>query len=611
MAIPNEPVAGAPAAEAPKINTSVPTAEDKDKRKAANAALKELMKPVKIQLMIGRILGGLSGILAVAPYIALVWLGDIVFAAHKAGQLPDYDAVMDTVMFLIGAFFLQIMVYVVGLTVTHFADSTLTAHIRQLLVEKLSHAPLAWFSSTTSGRVRKAIQDDTATLHVLVAHAPVDNAAAIITPLALLIYAASIDWRLALLTVATIPLYIGFQAVQTKDMGAKTTIMDEHLANVSSTAVEFADGVVIVKAFGRTGEAHNRYQTAYKNFIRFYLDWVGPLLKVSATSASFIAVPLLLLINLSVGGLMVSHGIVTIPQVIVTSLISLVIPSSIDKILMITWSYQRAGNAAYRILETFDTPVLSDAGNIDQTLETYDVEYRDVTFKYDETAATPTLDKINLRLPQGTVTALVGPSGSGKSTLATMLARFQDPDTGTITIGGVPITQMRTQMLYRNVSFVLQDPQLVRTSIRDNVKLARPEATDQQIWDALTDAQIADDIRALDKGLDTIYGTDVQLSGGQAQRLAIARALLADTPVLILDEATASTDPDSEAEIQRALSRLAVGRTVLVIAHRPNAIIGCDQVAIIEDGKLAALGTPEQVANHPHMQKLFAPQEAK
>ena len=205
------------------------------------------------------------------------------------------------------------------------------------------------------------------------------------------------------------------------------------------------------------------------------------------------------------------------------------------------------------------------------------------------------------------MTALIGPSGSGKSTLATLVARFADPDQGSVRIGGVDVRAIAPDVLYRHVSFVLQDPQLLDISVRENIALGRPDAKDEAIWAAATAARIDDYARSLPRGLDSVIGEDAHPSGGQAQRIAIARALLVDAPILVLDEATAFTDPEAEAEIQAALTRLVQGKTVLVIAHRAASIIGVDQIAILEAGRLIARGTPDELADHPYLRELSAP----
>ena len=226
------------------------------------------------------------------------------------------------------------------------------------------------------------------------------------------------------------------------------------------------------------------------------------------------------------------------------------------------------------------------------------MRFEDVSVSYgdDDNMA---VDHVDLTCPEGTVTALVGPSGSGKSTLATMLARFTDPDSGRVLIGDVDIRELTTAQLYRQVSFVLQNPKLLQLSIRDNIRLAVPGATDDEVWAAARSARIETELRTLPDGLDTVIGGEdgTRVSGGQAQRIAIARALLADTPILILDEAMAATDPDAESEIQLALNELVAGRTVLVIAHRPESVRGADQIVRLDSGRVTARITGDEVTD--------------
>ncbi|MBV7282723.1 ABC transporter ATP-binding protein [Corynebacterium sp. TAE3-ERU30] len=545
-----------------------------NKYQAGKTALNEFLSPIQKQIWIARILSALSAILRVAPYVALVRLGEELLS-----PTTDPDRVRTIVYFLIGTFILQILLFTLGLAVTHFADLKLNRILRDRIIEHISHAPLAWFSDKNSGRVRKAVQDDVKTLHMLVAHAPAESTAAVIAPIALVVYAFIVDWRLGLLSIATLPIYIAVQAWMMSSMGEKTARMDDHLGNVSATATEFADGIAVVKTFGRVGQAHRRYRDAANTFSKFYLDWVGPMLRISGLAESTISVSVLVLINLGGGAWLVSQGYVNPADVIATSLIALMVPLAITTMGNSMWAYQMAGNAALRVKDVLDSPSLNPPEEPEHPRDNT-VEFHNVSFSYGENTA---LSDVSLTLNPGTVTALIGPSGSGKSTLATMVARFQDPTSGTVTIGGADVRNIPTAELYERVSFVLQDPQLPEMSVRDNIALACPDASLEDVWQAAADAQIAEDIRSLPLGLDTIT-TD--LSGGQRQRIAIARALLADAPILVLDEATAATDTDCEAEIQAALNRLVVGRTVLVIAHKPESVLGADMVVHLVGGRI-------------------------
>ena len=590
-------------------NTSKPMTE----REAGRVALKELLKPISVRLLVARILAALGGVLAIAPYIALVKLGAVFYQAYSTGTEVDTARVTSIVNILIGTFGAQLACIGIALSVTHFADAKFSALVRERTIRHVATAPLGWFTSTNAGRVRKALQDDIAMVHTLVAHQPVDVTQALITPLALAIYAFVIDWRLGLLTIATLPIYGIIMAVMMNGVGDKTVQVDSKLAQVSATMVEFVAGITVVKAFGTVGRAHKRYQDAADEFSAFYLDWTIPLLRSSAFANATVTIPLLLAINLGGGAAMAHAGWVEPADVLATSLIALTLPYSIEMLGNSAWAYQTAGAAALRVTQALDIPVLEvraggdvqvdgDAGAGGPVIAGSDVAYEDVSFSYGDVLA---VDHASFELKEGTVTALVGPSGSGKSTLATLLARFNDPDSGCVTLGGVDLKDIPSNELYKHVAFVLQDPQLLRISLHDNIALGKPGASSEEVREAARSAHILDVIEALPDGFDTIYGSDQGLSGGQAQRIAIARALLIDAPVLILDEATAFTDPESEAEIQRALSTLVKGRTVLVIAHRPESIVGADRIIVVDRGRVVASGTHEELLNQPLYRALW------
>ena len=570
--------------------------------RAGQKAFKELTAPIRGSMALAQLLGVCYGALAVAPYVILVQLGEVLLAAARSGVSPDRGEVISLLMWLIGAFGARYGIYFLALSVTHFADVRFGHIVRMRMVKVLASAPLAWFTSTNSGAVRKAIQDDTHDVHTVIAHAPVESAAAVSAPLSLLIYSFIIDWRLGLLSIATLPIYALINAWMMRDMGEKTAQMDRYLTRVSATMVEFVSGISVVKAFGTVGRAHERFTRAAEDFASFYVAWCGPLLKGSALGQAAVSPSMILLISTAGGSALAAAGIVSPVQVITCALIALVIPAAIEVLGSTVWSYQIAGAAALRIVDLLSVSPLPVEGNEEPSGA--EVEIDGVSFSYGSTLA---LQDVSLTVPQGTVTALVGPSGSGKSTLATLVARFADPDQGSVRIGGVDVRAIAPDVLYRHVSFVLQDPQLLDISVRENIALGRPDAKEEAIWAAATAARIDDYVRSLPRGLDSVIGEDAHPSGGQAQRIAIARALLVDAPILVLDEATAFTDPEAEAEIQSALTRLVQGKTVLVIAHRSASIIGVDQIAILEAGRLIARGTPEELADHPYMRELSAP----
>ena len=572
-----------------------------ERSREGQAAIARLGAPVRTRLRIGQVLVLLSAVLSVAPYIALVQLGDILLRAHRAGLSPDPQQVSGVVMVLVSAYSTRLLLYFLALLITHLADLSLRDRLRRDIVARISHAPLSWFTASTSGRLRKAVQDDTTLVHTVIAHGPVERLNAIVTPLALLGCAFWIDWRLALLAVSALVLYVLTYSVSMRGMNEKTVEMDRKLAAISSAMVEFVSGIGVVKAFGRVGRAHSAYLTAADEFSAFYRAWAMPLVTVTCLSFTWVSIPVLLLVNLGGGALLIHAGAVTLPQVLATTLVALVLPAALITIASISWSYQLAGAAALRLCEVLDTPVLPAADRPAQP-RAERVEIDHVSFSYGEVLA---VDDACLTLEPGTVTALLGPSGSGKSTLATLIARFADPDAGAVRIGGVDLRDMDESTLYSTVSFVLQDAQLLATTVRENIALGRPEADLAQVRAAARVARIHEEIMALPQGYDTVLGQDTALSGGQEQRIAIARAILLNTPVIVLDEATAMADPESEAEIQQALSALVKDRTVLVIAHRPAAVRGADRIAVMDGGRIVAAGAHDDLADEPHYRALL------
>ena len=585
----------------PEASAQTGTGGNAQRSREGQAAIARLGAPIRIRLRIGQVLVLLSAVLAVAPYIALVQLGDILLDAYRAGVSPDSQRVHSAVMVLVSAYSARLLLYFMALLITHLADLSLRDRLRRDIVERISHAPLAWFTESTSGRIRKAVQDDTTTVHTVIAHGPVERLNAIVTPLALLICAFWIDWRLALLALSTLILYVLTYSASLRGMNEKTVEMDRKLAAVSSSMVEFVSGIGVVKAFGRVGRAHSAYLTAADEFSSFYRAWAMPLVTVACLSFTWVSIPVLLLVNLGGGALLMHAGTVTLPQVLTTTLIALVLPGALTTVASISWSYQLAGAAALRLCEVLDTPVLpiSDSPERPQSAR---VEIEHVSFSYGDTLA---VDEASLILEPGTVTALLGPSGSGKSTLATLIARFADPDAGAVRIGGVDLRDMDEDTLYSTASLILQDAQLLGTTVRENISLGRPDADLEQVRAAARVARIDEEIMALPDGYDTVLGQDTGLSGGQEQRIAIARAILLNTPVILLDEATAMADPESEAEIQEALSALVEDRTVLVIAHRPAAVRGAHRIAVMDRGRIVACGSHDDLLDEPHYRALL------
>ncbi|AZE66608.1 ATP-binding cassette, subfamily B [Pseudomonas synxantha] len=552
-----------------------------------STALDTLKRPVNRLIRLGVVFAAVGALVNLVPFIGLTELGRLLLAGNA-----DSATLWQWAALVVVALSLGWMASGAALWLTHLADHRLQSSLREAMVRKLGRVPLGWYTDTTSGAVRKVVQDDLEDLHHLVAHHAVEVTAAIVTPLAGLIWLATLNWRLALLAVMTLPIYALAYSLMMRGFGTKMQLLDKSMTRVSAAIVEFVHGIAVVKAFGQVGQAHRSYQQAVNQFSTQYAGWVKPLLRLEAFSSMALSVPVILLVSLSVGSLLLAQGWITPLQLFAETLVAVVIPQSLLVINQSLTAQRTALAAAERIeallgVEELPTP------KVCVPPQGSDIRFEQVQFGYDP--GHMILNGVDLHCPAGSVTALVGASGAGKSTLAKLVPRFHDVSAGRVCVGGVDVREIDPRQLYQHVGFVLQDAQLVHGTVADNLRLGRPEASDAEVEAAARSAQIHQRIQALPRGYQSVVGEDAIFSGGEAQRLSIARTLLADTPVLILDEATSHADPESEALIQDALSALARGRTVLVIAHRLASICGVDQIVVLDHGRVLESGRHDQL----------------
>ncbi|MDX1873733.1 ABC transporter ATP-binding protein [Mycolicibacterium sp. 120266] len=551
-------------------------------------ALKALLAPVAGRSRIAQLLTLVASAATIAPFVGIVEIGRTLLTDGAA----DPSRIWTIVAAVIAALLVRTWANGAAMTLTHLADGDLQRALRRRIVDTLGRLPLGWFGSTSSGEVRKAVQQDVGELHFLVAHSAVENTGALATPAFGLAYCFALDWRLGLLAIGTAPVYLGVYMWLGRDVRVQMERMNDGIGRISATIVEFIAGVAVVKTFGETGRAHKRFAEAAEEFNDGFAAWMGPMVRVKAASSIFIEAPTVLLVNLAGGYWFVRSGWVAPIDVLGSTLVAMTIPAAVLAVGYSAGVRKQAQAAAGRLVRLLDQPKLKVSA---EPLEPHDnsVEFDGVGFSY--AGADTVLHDVDLRLAPGTITALVGPSGSGKSTLATLVPRFHDATTGVVRVGGVDVRDVDPAVLYRHVGFVLQDVQLLGISVADNIRLGRPDASAEDVYQAAEAAHIHDRILDLPRGYDSVVGEDAHFSGGEAQRVSIARALLADTPVLVLDEATASADPDSEAQIQAALSRLIAGRTVLVIAHRLGSIVGVDNIVVLADGRVVEQGRHDEL----------------
>ncbi|MDQ4114065.1 MAG: ABC transporter ATP-binding protein/permease [Actinomycetota bacterium] len=576
----------------PPPTTSAAPAIEPDPPEAQRSPLRDLLRPVRGRLLACCALMVLSTLAGLVPLIGIVELGRTLLPGALGGAV-DAGRAWLVVWVSVASLGVRLLTVLGSSWLSHTADLDLSIHLRRSMVARLGRMPLGWFTERNSGAVKKAVQDDVAALHHLVAHSVMELTAAITLPAAVAVYLFAVDPLMALVTL--VPLGLGVVGFRVSMRGAKDLYMeyDASLAALSAAAVEFTNGISVIKTFGASGRAHARFTTVAERFAGLNRSWMrhsmwGMLLMELALTPA-----LTLVLVLTAGVAMLAAGQIPPPDLVPFLVLGLAMTAPVTVAGYAARELREATEAARRITILLHEPELAQPAE-PRTPAGAQVRFEEVCFAYSPVSA-PVLTDISLTLSPGTVTALVGPSGSGKSTLARLLPRFADPVAGRITLGGADLRDLTSADLYARVSFVFQDTSLLRTSIRDNIRLSRPEASDDDVRRAATAAQIADRIDELPRGYDSVVGEDALLSGGERQRVAIARAILADTPVLVLDEATAAADPESEALVQQALSKLVEGRTLLVIAHRLSTIKGADQIVVLDGGRIAEQGTHSEL----------------
>ncbi|MBF6211912.1 ABC transporter ATP-binding protein [Nocardia puris] len=555
-----------------------------DEANQPEGGLGVVLGPVRGRLIAAAALQAAASLAGLAPFVAVV---EIAREFLRDGP-TDRGAVWAWVAVAVAAFAVRTFGSAAAYTLSHAADADLGLRLRREMAAHLGRVPLGWFADRGSGRVKRALTDDVGAVHHVVAHAFNDLVAAVVTPLAALGYLFWLDWRLAGLSLVPFLLWGAAVALMTRGEAERQRRWSAELDRLGAAVVEFVDGIAVVKAFGGAGSAQDRYRRAGDDLARFLGEWLVPLRGLEALAATVISPPVLLVTALA-GGVWLGSDPV---DIVAFAMLTVGLGAPITALGFGALSLQAATAAAGRLAALLRTPELPPA-TAPKSPDGARVEFDGVRFSYD--GRTDVLDGVDLTLEPGTVTALVGPSGSGKSTLARLLPRFWDVTDGAVRMGGVDVREIAERDLYRQIGFVFQETSLLRTSIRDNIALARPDATLAEVERAARAAQIHDRVTALPRGYDSVVGDDAHLSGGEAQRVSIARALLADAPVLVLDEATAFADPESEAAVQDALSRLVAGRTLLVIAHRLNTIRDAARIVVLARGRVVESGAHDEL----------------
>ena len=568
----------------------------KKEKKNDVAALLQYAGSRRMLTFLGLILSAISMLLSMAPYIC-IWLA----ARDLIAVAPEWTRAQSVMRYGWMAFAFAmggIVLYFAGLMCTHLAAFRTASNIRKQGVARVMKATLGYFDSNASGLIRGRLDAAAADTETLLAHNLADIVGTIVLFAAMIVMMFVFDWRMgaACLLAAVISVISMFVM-----MGGKNAkIMAEYQAaqdRMTKAGTEYVRGIPVVKIFQQTVYSFKAFKQAIEDYSDKAEHYQADVCRVpqsvnlTFTEGAFVfLVPAALFLAPSALAAGEFAGFIT--DFVFYAVFSAIISTSLAKIMFASSGIMLAQTALGRIGKVMAAPALKISAH-PQTPHGNKVEFKDVSFTYDG-AHSPALSHVSFTAEAGQTVALVGPSGGGKTTAASLIPRFRDATSGTVTVGGADVTQMDPHVLMDQVAFVFQNDHLFKTSILENVRAARPNASREQVLSALTAAQCGDIIEKLPDGVDTQIGTEgTYLSGGEQQRIALARAILKDAPIVVLDEATAFADPENEVLIQKAFAALTKGRTVIMIAHRLSTVVGADKIIVLDDGQIAEQGTHE------------------
>lgn len=546
-----------------------------------------LLRPYRWSFAAVVVLQVIGAVAGLAPLLAVAELGRSLLAPGPI----DHDHAWFVAIAGAAGLFVRLLFTAASSGIGHLLDGRVQLALRRRLAARLGRVPIGWFSRRRTGELTKVVGEDVSAVHPFIAHAPGELIAAFVVPLISLVYLFTIDWRLTLITLIPVTLAVAHvPLMMTPARLREEKQFDAAMAQIASSAVEFVQGISVVKAFGAAGRAHRRFRTATDDFVGVFYRFVRGLSVIAAGMQTVLSPPFVLLVVLIGGTALITTGGLPPADLLPFLLLGLGLTAPVEALIAHSFDdLQTARRAIGRIRDVLEVAPLPEPAHPIPP-QGHRLELRGVRFGYQDDREV--LRGIDLVLEPGTVTAIVGPSGSGKSTLVQLLPRFFDPTHGSVTLGGVDLRELSSHDLYRMVSFVFQDVRLLRASVADNIALAVPHADLDEVMHAARMANIHDRILELPHGYDTVLGQEAGLSGGETQRIALARALLADTPVLVLDEATAFADPQTEQAVRQALAALEGDRTILVIAHRLETVADADTAVLLDHGSIVEQGRP-------------------
>lgn len=567
--------------------------------------LARLFTPIRSYLVVCAVLGALSAAAGIVPYIAAAEIARIMLD-DPAGSAA---AIWTWVVIGAAGASLWLALLVQASRVGHYADAVIVHDLRARIVRHLGALPLGWFRASGSGQVKRAMTGDLEEMHEVIAHALGQVIGAVTVTLVSSIYLLFVDIAMAFVVLGLLGLMGISYRISMRSMSTHMTRLAIAEGQISAAGVEYADGIQVVKAFGTGGRILRRFDHAVNEYAEAFASWVGEVRYSSAVTRLLGSEMAVLSVVTAAGVVLIGRQALTAAELVAFLVVSVGLPTSLIPAVSGAQAVRKGRMGAANIERLLSRKPLPEPES-PRVPADHGVEFDHVSFSYDGT--TYAVRDVSAVCPQGTVTAIVGPSGAGKTTLAGLLPRFYDVSEGAIRIGGVDIREIGSADLLASMSLVFQDVALLRDSVTENIRIGRPGASDEEVRRAAEAAHIHEVIEALPQGYDTpLDAGGGGLSGGERQRLTIARAILSGAPIVVLDEATAALDPDSETAVQNALARLAVGKTVIVIAHRLHTIAGADQILVLDNGRPAECSRHDELlANNDLYARMWAAQEA-
>ncbi len=560
----------------------------KPEKKSWTKALFAYAEGKKKKLVLSVVLSVLSIALGLVPFYCMYKVICLIVAGTATTVL-----IVKWCLLSLAAYAVKILLFSLSTGASHSMAYTILEGLRLRLADRFLHAPLGNVEDHSIGEIKSMMVDKIENLEPPLAHMIPEGAGHIVLPIVSIAALAVIDWRLALASLVTFPLSFVCMGLTFKISGKNFVKYDESASYMNSTIVEYIEGIEVIKAFGRAGVSYEKYAGAITDFRTFVVKWLAS--TFATMKLSFALFPSTLIGTLPVALALANGGAITAPQTALAVMLSISMVGSLAKLEVFSENMRQVKFTVENLEEFLEMPELPEPAERAEVAHT-DVELKKVRFSYTGNEKDEVLHGVDLKLPEGSFTALVGPSGGGKSTVAKLIARFWDVTSGSITIGGVNVKDMPLSQLSEYVSFVTQDNFLFACSLLENIRLGNPNATDEEVKAAARAAQCEEFISRLPQGYDTPAGeAGKRLSGGEKQRIAIARMMLKNAPIVILDEATAFTDPENEDKIQQSISALTRGKTLLVIAHRLSTIRNADNIVVLKNGAILAQGTQEEL----------------